>query len=259
MNNGACFPITQDAIDPQTGKPALVLNQITRVRLADGREVGIVDWTWRPQYSTVDTLSGWTDSELRAFQYSQGDPITVSSNMTVVEQATLKHCNNSSPAEMDATEEMLVYAICVEPYYLTENTQASTITQAAAGQPIPFPNNIARLQESCIVELEISEKAYQQASFGWFPPGFGVQSSGNSGSDAANTVRTYGQHSTPSREAVDMYPVPTHIGGTEKFAVILHNPDGTAVTYRTEAGVAIDTGVHRLRFNLMGLMKRPTG
>lgn len=254
MNNGACFPITQDGIDPETGKPALVLNQITRVRLADGREVGIVDWTWRPQYSVVDTLSGWTDSEIRAFQYSEGDPIAVSANMTVIESATLKHTNISSPAEMDATEEMLVYALCVEVYYLFENTQAGTIDDTEAGMPIPLPNNIARLQEACIVELEISEKAYQQASFGWFPPGFGVTGFGDTDAN-----RMYGQHSVPSREAVDMYPVPTHIGGTEKFSVILHNPDALAVTYRTEAGVADADAVHRLRFNLMGLMKRPTG
>jgi len=253
MTSSACFPVTQGPVDPETGQPALVLNQITKVRLADGREVGIIDWTWRPQYSTVDTLSGWTDDELRAFQYSEGDPIARSSNMTIVENATLKHTNIASPAEMDATEEMLVYAICTEVYFLFEDNNNSVIDDSQAGQPIPLPNNIARLMERCIVELEISEKAYQQASLGWFPPGFGPMTAGSS------DTRQYGQHSVASREAVDMFPVPTHIGGTEKFAVILHNPNGTAITYRTEAGAEDADAVHRLRFNLMGLHKRPTG
>lgn len=251
-NNTACFPVTMDT-DPQTGEPSLVLNQITKIRMADGRQVGIVDWAWRPQYSVIDTLSGWTDNELRAFQYSQGDPITISSNMSAQESATLTHTNITSPAEMDALEEFLVYAMCVEVYWLTE-VNASSITDAEAGQPIPFPNNIARLQRACIVELEVSDKDYQQASFGWFPPGFGVYGFG--GPDAG---RMYAQNGTPSREAVDLFPVPTHIGGTEKFAVILHNADGTAITYRTEAGAEDADGVHRLRFNLMGLHKRPTG
>jgi len=252
MANGpACFPVTQE-LDPQTGGPALVLNQITKVRLADGRQVGIVDWTWRPQYSTVDTLSGWTDQEIRAFQYSEGDPIAITSNMTVQEIATLKHTNIASPAEMDALEEMLVYAICTEVYYLLEEQE---ISPTEAGMPVPFPWNIKQLHERCIMELEISQKAYQQASLGWFAPGFGVTGF----SASADGDRSYGENSVPSREAVDMYPVPTHIGGTEKFAVILHNPDGTALNYYTAAGEEDAGAVHRLRINLMGLHKRPTG
>lgn len=253
MANGpACFPVTQE-LDPQTGGPALVLNQITKVRLADGRQVGIVDWTWRPQYSTIDTLSAWTDQELRAFQYSEGDPIEVSSNMTVQETATLKHTNIASPAEMDALEEMLVYGICTEVYFLAENQ--STIDPDEAAMPIPFPWNIKQLQERCILELEISQKAYQQASVGWFAPGFGVTGFGVD----QNNNRMMGENSVPSREAVDMFPVPTHIGGTEKFAVILHNPEGTAVNYYDATANVDADAVHRLRINLMGLHKRPTG
>lgn len=245
--NQACFPLTQD-------QDGLVLNQITKVRTADGREIGIVDWSWRPLFSTVDTLSGWVDQELRSFVYSQGDEITTSANMTVRSVASLLHTNVSSPAEMDALEEYLVYAICCELYYGHEDTENSVIAFDQAGQPLPIPNQIGILHHSVIGELEVSQKAYQQASLGWFAPGFGVTGFGAD----ANAPRIYGQNSVQSREALDMFPVPTHIGGTEKFSFILHNPEGTAITYRTAAGAADPDGVLRVRTNLMGLHKRPS-
>jgi hypothetical protein len=46
MSNGqACFPVTTE--QDGEGKIQHSLNQITKVRLADGRQVAIVDWTWR--------------------------------------------------------------------------------------------------------------------------------------------------------------------------------------------------------------------
>lgn len=245
--NQACFPLTLD------GKGQPMLNQITKVRLANGDEVAIVDWSWHPQYSTLDTLSGWSDTERRLFTYTEGDPIATTSNQTVIETATLKHTNITSAAEMDALEEMLVYAMCVETYQLVEGDGA--LTDAAAGEPIPFPNNLARLQYQTILELEVSQKDFFRAGLGWFPPGFGVMTSGSD----ANNPRIYGQNALASREAIDMAPVPVHIGGTEKYAVILHNPDGATITYRDEGGNATATAVLRLRCNLYGLHKRPSG
>src|SRR4030066_1454791 len=107
-NNQACFPITLDG----NGQP--VLNQITKVRMADGTDVAIVDWSWHPLYSTVDTLSGWNDEQVRLFTYTEGDQVARSSNVNVVTTATLKHTNITSASEMDALEEMLVYSMCVE-------------------------------------------------------------------------------------------------------------------------------------------------
>jgi hypothetical protein len=255
-NNAACFPITADEGGQAT------LNQLTKIRLADGREVLIVDWTWRPLYSTVDTLTGWTDMELRAFTYSVGDPITVSANMTVRETATLMHTNIKTPAEMDSQEEMLVYAIQIEMYAMAEDTAASEIQAdlsiggvLAAPTPL-FPNFISILHQQCIGELEISQKEYQQGSLGRFPAGFGIFGNLSTGSDI-----TVGQftNSSPSYEALDMFPVPVHIGSTEKYAFIVHNPMGRAVTYRDGAGAEVATAVMRLRINLHGLHKRPAG
>lgn len=252
MQNQACFPLTSE-IEDGTGRPVKVLNQITKVRMADGREVGIVDWSWRPLYSTVDTLSGWSEEELRAFSYSQGDTVLATSNMTASETATLKHTNIDSPGEMDALQEMLVYGICIEMYELIES--GSTIVPTEAGQPAARPNNVALLQERCTGTLEVSQKDYQQMGLGWFAAGFGVS---GFGSDATND-RLYATNGAPTRDAVDMHPVPTHIGGTEDYAFIIQNPDGATITYRTQAAASDANLVVRLRVSLMGLHKRPSG
>lgn len=261
MSNGqACFPVTAE----QDSEGALqhTLNQITKVRLADGREVAIVDWTWRPLYSTVDTLTSWTDLELRAFTYSGGDPITISSNMTVRETASLMHTNIKTPAQMDSQEEFLVYAIQIEMYLMAEDTAAGEIQSdlAVGGLLVsPFngvPGPMSVLHQQCIGELEVSEKEYQQGSLGRFPSGFGVFGSITTGSDVQIGQNNNG---LPSNEAVEMFPVPVHIGATENYAFIVHNPQGVAVVYRNLSGVEIANAVMRLRINLHGLHKRPAG
>jgi len=254
MQNAACFPVTVEL--DEAGKPVHALNQITKVRLADGREVAIVDWTWRPLYSTIDTFSGWTNLEIRAFTYSAGDQISWSNGGTVRETATLVHTNISSASEMDALEEFLVYGMCVEVYRCLQNTGASTIDFNGSGLPGPLPQvwHVAMLQAATILELEVSQKAYQQASTGWFAAGFGAY---GTGVDDTNEFM-FGNNGHPSREAVDMYPVPVHIGGTEKYNVILHNPLGRAINYVSATNGALSNIVIRLRINLMGLHKRPS-
>jgi len=243
--NQACFPLTI----ANNGEP--VMNQITRVRMADGREIAIVDWSWKPVYSTIATLSGWTDSELRAFTYSLGDPVASTANIPVRPVANLKHCNNSNAGEMDATEEMLVYALATEIY---ENPDADL--DGVPDYPVCRAQNLAYFNWKLILELDVSQKAYFQASVGWFPPGFGVNGVGTVSAAAAGANITLGNQGHPSREAIDMSPVPVHIGGTEKFAAILHNPDGDAIIYRDDAGAEDPEMSIPFRINLVGLLKR---
>lgn len=249
MSNAGCFPITNDG-----SRGTAVLNTITKVRLADGTEVGIVDWGYRDLYSVLDTLSGWSDQELRAFTYADGDEIAGSSNRTVKEIANLRHTNITSASVMDAMEEMLVFAIQTELYYMREDTEDAQIVADEAGMPLPLAQHVAQLHERCILELEVAQKAYFQASLGKFPAGFGV-----SGFGGGNATAVYGGNGAPSFESVDMSPVPVHIGGIENYAVLLHNPDGGAITYLDAAGEEDADGVIRLRFNLHGLHKRATG
>src|SRR5688500_10414008 len=141
MAQPACFPLTTEA--GEDGSVQHTLNQLTKIRLAAGREVAIVDWSWRPLYTTIDTLNGWDDLELRGFTYAQGDPITVSSNMTVRDTANLMHTNIKVPAQMDSQEEFIVYSIGIEFYRMTEGD--GVITATAAQQPIMFPYDMALL------------------------------------------------------------------------------------------------------------------
>lgn len=238
---------------PQDGD---TLNTITKVRLPDGQQVGIVDWNWKPLYSTVDLLSGFTDLELYSFTYGKGDNVTMSSNFTAAQQrtATLKDTNISSTSEMSSTEEMLVYAISLEVYEMS--LESDDVVVAGAGGPIPKAANMGITHERLIVELEVSEKAYYQASFGWFATGFGPFVGAAYGTPAANAVRTFANNGLPSIDAVDRAPVPVHIGGTEKYKLIFHNPLGSAVDWVDEDGAADATAVIRVRANFRGLYKR---
>lgn len=243
--SSACFPLAGSS---QT------LNQITKVRLPSGQEVAIVDWSYRPLYSTLLTLSGWTDQELSWFTYSRGDLIACSANLITAGgqfNSTISATNLASASEMDALEEYLVYAMSLEMYQITFS---GGVYGLVAGGPIPNGPNVATLQQ-LIVELEVSEKAYYQASAGWFTTGFGAYLVA---ANTAGAVRTYANNGLPSAEAIDASPVPVHIGGTEKYRGILYNEGGAAINYKDDANANVATTVMSLRLNFRGLHKRPT-
>lgn len=231
---------------PVAGDP---INQITKVRLANGQEIAIVDWQWRPLYSVVDLLSGMTDIQVPAFNYSEGDQVSASSNVSSAARrtATLRDTNISAPSEMPSEEEYLCYGLAIELYALT--LSGSTYANIA---PLPNGQNVTLLHERMIVELEVSQKAYFQGSLGYFPAGFGAAVAAT-----GDTLRTYATNGSPNRDAIDKSPVPVHIGGTEKYAVILHNPGGSAIDFVSDAGAAAVTTLMRARVNFIGLHKRP--
>lgn len=249
MQGSACFPVSGGE----------TLNQLTKVRLADGREVAIVDWSYRPLYSTLLTLDGWTDQELSWFTYSMGDQVSMSQNLLSAAggpfNATIQQTNISSASEMDALEEYLVYAMSIEVYEYGFTGGAYTL----AGPGTPAPNIPAMfLLHRLIVELEVSEKAYYQASLGWFAQGFGPYYELDRIS-ADEGGRSYAVNGHPTAAAIDVSPVPVHIGGTEKYRGILHNPAGPAIVYRDDDGNETATAVVELRLNFRGLHKRPSG
>ena len=233
------------------------LNTITSVRLPNGQTVGIVDWSWKPLYSTVDMKSGLTDLEMYAFTYGQGDNVSMSSNFTSaqVRTATLNDTNISATSEMSSTEEMLVYAIAIETYQFTLSGDNVDIT--LTGQPVPNAPNMGVLHSRLIVELEVSEKAYYQASYGWFAAGFGPNIGAAYAPAAVAAARSFATNGLPSRDAIDRSPVPVHIGGTEKYKLIFHNPQASAIQFYDDEASAESTYVVRSRANLVGLYKRP--
>jgi hypothetical protein len=238
-----------------------MINQITKVRLADGREVALTDWSSRPLYSTIDLLSGFTDQELRAFNYTESETVSQSGNFPAASgrTATLRDTNLSSASEMDSTEEFLVYAIKVEWHEFNHNSGGSGGFQNfevdEAGNPIPSGPTMALLQNLLILELEVSEKAFPQAGLGWFTQGFGPVIEAT----AAAAARTYANNGAPSHDSADVMPIPVHLGGTEDFVVILHNTsDFGAVTFRNDAAGTDADLIEQLRIYLCGLHKRPT-
>lgn len=244
------------------------INSITKVRMADGSEVVIADWSDMSLYSIVDMASGFTDQILKAFSYSTGDSVTASNNINPPRVATRLDTNIANAAEMDATEEMLVYALSIESFlYPAAGTlnpepppsQLPPYTVAPLQFPdmfgLPFMNAgvLAVLQARLIVSLEVSLKDFSMGGFGYFPAGFGpnIASGGPALSLASNGL--------PSMAAVHHQEIPVHIGGTEKYAVNFENPTGEAVDFpEVEYGESSAPAYIMNRVYLRGLRKRPT-
>jgi hypothetical protein len=239
-----------------------MINQITTILLPDGQVAALTDWSARPLYSTVDMLSGFDDEELRLFSYSEGGQVvTTNNNVANAREASLRDTNVESPSEMDSTQEYLVYALSVECHQFT--SEAGALIIDTAGQPIPRAVNLALLANRIVLELEASDKAFPQAGLAWFSAGFGVALALTS---TAGPI-SYGNYGTPSIDAVDYLPIPVHLGGTEDYSVILHNPpngpaDGGGagtVTFITDAAADADDAVIVARVYFRGLQKRAVG
>lgn len=258
------------------------INQIATLRLPDGTEVAFVDWTDKPLYSSADFLQGFTDQEIDYFQYTDGDPVSKTSNITTARQSTTRDTNMATPGSNASTEEMLVYSVQPEifEYKLTtpaegEGYDASTFHFADVNQPQPSRRRLAVLQEALILILEVTQKWTLQAGFGTFNSGFGVNSYSplqvNAGfvfqaPSGALAMRTAATQGLPGQTAVRSLVIPVHIGGQEKWRLHLDNFRGTAVPSgilevepipQSEDSATDPDIMHTIRVYLYGLYKRP--
>lgn len=235
------------------------LNQPTVIRLPGGQEVAITDWFWRTLRSTVDILSGCTDPAFLVYTYTEGSTVSHSNNIVAAQQrsATLLDTNSEGAGEMPAQQEYLCYALSVDMrQYLFDDTEDgdAAYTVGAAALPVPIAANVGICQTRLITELEVTQKATFQDQPGWFSSGAEPFVTG--GGTAA--LRTYAANGLPSKDAVDRSPLAIHIGGTEKFKGIFHNPAQlAALSFVDEAGAESATVCMRLVMRMIGLQKRP--
>lgn len=247
------------------------INQITELRMPDGSQVAFVDWSDKPLYSSVDLLAGFTDQQIDLFQYTSGDAVAKSSNITTPRQATEADTNMATPGALASTEEMFIYSI--QPEYIEQRvTGAGDATTAAVffvNQPRPAIRRLAVLQAQLSLVLDVSQKWNYQASLATFNSGFGVFGGplvspgafGNGSAPGATSIRTGADAGWPGQDAVRQLAVPVYIGGQEKWRVSLHNFTGAACNCGVlEAEpLAQDASImHTIRIWLMGLYKRPT-
>ena len=238
-------------------------SQITQVRLPDGRNVAIVDWTDKPLFSTIDLLSGYSDQEIECFTYQVSDNVSSSSNITTRRVATERDTNVATPGGMASTEEILIYNIKVEPFELladAEDTEDATLfSTAAPGLPVPQPQTLAILNRFSLLRLEISQKIYAEAGVAYFNTGFGPFIAGSRGGAAppAGSPIAFANFGLPSAEAPRSFSIPHHIGGQEKYRVVLANPTGETVTFADSAGTGDVRVALTVRVLLEGLYKRP--
>lgn len=236
------------------------INQPTKIRLANGEEVAITDWSWRNLYSCIDILSGATDDQIAAFSYSLGQNVKASGNITgnQLRTATLKDTNlDAGESKMPAEQEYICYGIAVyaeQFIYNSNNTGDAAYTVAGPALPIPTAGNLAIAMNRLSVSLEVTQKDFFQNKLQWFSAGGGPLVSANA--NAAAAIRTYAGNGLPTKQAIDMAPVPVHIGGTEAYAVLFQNGEGAAINWVTEAGVSDAAVVLRLTASMIGLHKR---
>lgn len=236
------------------------INQPSKIRLADGSEVAITDWSWQMLYSVVDVLSGATDEELYTFNYVESDPVSHSSNITgnQLRNATKKDCNNTGKSQMPSEEEFICYSVAILPMQFEYDANASgelAYVPLLPGGPMPTASNLNYAMSKLVFAMEITDKDFFTGDLSWFGRGGGafVTSSGG----AAGNLRTYATNGLPSKDSIDRAPVPLHIGGTEEFKGIFYNPDGLPINWMLEDGTVSQTIVMRFKTELIGLRKRP--
>jgi hypothetical protein len=239
-----------------------MLNQITKIRLGDGREVALVDWTDRPLWSTVEVLNGATIQEMNFFQYTVGDSVPAFAAAPVAAQrtATQRDTDMATPGAMASTEEFLVFAIRPRVFSLRvadanapnfQTAGALGTPQALAPQePNPDSGMLGVMDLRLRLSLEISQKVYSEAGFGYYNSGMGVQ-------EHLGLVANKG---ITSQEAVRSFVIPQHMGGQEKFRVFLSNDAGNPLEVgigNDEIAEQSDERFARIVIYLDGLYKRP--
>lgn len=245
-----------------------MLNQITKMRLPDGKEVAFVDWTDQPIFSTIEILHGTTTQEMNWFQYVGGDNVPAFAPVAIAGQRSANEwdTNLAAPGSMASTEEMLVYAIRPEVYRRqVDDAEAPNFAvpedvECTLGEPQPTMTMLGVLSMRTLLSLEISKKVFSQASFGYFNTGFGPVANSFGESNAILALQGQAQQT-----AVRSLTIPQHIGGQEKFRVFLTNvDDGTEDSPGLELGLCDGSEGNdnprvfaRIKINLDGLHKRP--
>lgn len=243
----------------------MALNQITKFRLpGTDVEVALVDWTHRPLFSTADFQTGFTQQTTILFNYVVGDSVPGSSPAAspTFRTASLNDTNISTPGTMSSTEEMLVYSVRVEMFDLDMTDTSGDFTTADEKlemEPVMRPQVLGVLHRSLLLQLQISQKIYVEAGIGWFIPGFGPMATMTTRS-LAGTGTALATNGLPGHNSAQSFAIPHHIGGQEKYAVIINNPSGAAIDFAlSEATPPVDDQSRevRMRVYLDGLYKRP--
>lgn len=254
----------------------MALNTITTIKLPNGEEVNIVDWTDRPIYSSLDLQTGFTAQEMNLFQYTVGGSVPAfGTGATTARTATDRDTNVQAPGTMASTEEMLVYAIKPEiSFFVTDPVNdMTTMDYFGAGVPVGFPTPTSEglevLGNFLLLDLEISQKSYAYASLAYFNTGFGIFGrSMNAALSDGIALQSTGNLGWPSQNAVRSFVIPHHIGSQEKYRVALLNPsslNGGAVDFgmvlltgEGDSFEILDGVACTIKINLDGLYKRPT-
>lgn len=256
-----------------------MLNQIVQIRMPDGQVVALADWSDKPLFASCDLGNGFTAEEINLFQVTVGRPVPTAANIALGSTVTPRTCtandtNVSTQGGLSSTEEFLVYSIRpdVQLYSFDPNDFNTRVSggqtdggiNSRAFMPGPTFSALVELNAKVLIELEITQKIFSQAGFGYFNPGFGAMAGVTT--TATGLSITPATQGLPSDEAVRTLVIPSHIGGQEKFKMRLRNATNGAVWIgKTEATPSVVEGesggpdniMATIRVYLDGLYKRP--
>lgn len=242
-----------------------MINEVTSLRLPNGKSVDFVDWSDTPLFSTVDMIGGWTDYELDFFTYVEGDFVTGTSNAVTRRIATDRDTNAKTPGALDSSEEMLVYGIKPEylmfqiPVLAGFDLTAATILGSYMGLPIPAIETLGVLLFRCRLSVTVAQKMEIDVGLDWLNTGFGgcADWGVNDNADVVGNTRGYASAGVLAQASVQSLQLPIHIAGGNAYRVTLTNPTGAAVSFREDtASIADPRRVIRMGVVLDGLRKR---
>lgn len=233
------------------------MSSFNALRLPDGREVSLSEWLHQPVWSTVEFDNASTAIDLRAFNFTKGQP--VSSVGLARRNATDMDTNLVKRKAMNQDESLIVFSVTFEVFALS----GAVTSSAAAVAPIPCVSatDLARLQRDLMWELYVGagiKKPQMGVPFVWLTQSMGpnyMVSGDESLTDRNIEVGTAGEIDPSNQRQLKL---PIYIGGFGQnaqpgnsmfFQARLFNAFGGAVT-----GLRQDI---RIRPVLDGLKKRP--
>lgn len=232
---------------------------ISEIQMPDGRTYRFEDVGDYMAYSTCDFQGGCTDSEIVVFNYTEGSPVSGSTQTTVApDRGATKHDTNLITAgTMSDDEAMSVFStrIFVAESTVTNGGNPDDGAQSfTRPQPLPSLENLGRFNLKVVFELRVmGDKPFEQHWVGWFNPGWGPTGFLTGGSVSVGSFGEAG-HDHARRLAV-----PVMIPPTQVFSGAFINATGQAVTLVTPAGADSDNVQLRVNTTLVGPRQRDVG
>lgn len=227
---------------------------IQALRLPNGEEIRMDEWSHWPRYSTVDIAAAASGSfNLKAFSYVVGQRVTATAGVAA-RNATESDTNQIAKKRMNHDEAFLAYSWTYE-FFATSDATSGQVSFADA--PIFQSQNLRRFQRDLVLSLVVGaqiQKPQARCPLSWIGQGPGTPGFGSGGTVAPNVSVSMGTGGRPSPANQRVWELPIHIESDRVYYVEVRS-------WRSPQGVtpSLDAVTQdcRMRILLDGLHRRP--